>query len=61
MKKTREEIIQEICSIESQLSDLHYAQKTATLDMDGNKKRNLSEAWVILSRQLKEGCPICRP
>lgn len=52
---TEKEILSRLCEIERELSDLHEANKHGSFDMDGNKRRNLSEEHIFLSRQLSKG------
>lgn len=51
---TKSEILNRICRIEIELSSLYYENKKGTLDPLGNKKSNLSQEWVYLSRLYKE-------
>lgn len=54
MMRTKQAILSRLCEIECELSDLHEANKYGSFDMDGNKRRNLSEEYVFLSRQLSK-------
>lgn len=53
MRDTQGVILQRLCQIEVELSDLHYANKhgNGSFDVDGNRRRRLSEEHVFLSRQ----------
>lgn len=51
--RTPDEILTRLCEVEHELSQLHESNKHGSFDMDGNKRRNLGEEHVFLSRQLE--------
>lgn len=47
---TEKELLFRMAQIETELSSLHYQNQHSTVDMDGNKRRNLGEEQVFLRR-----------